>query len=84
MDQITIKTSNPKYRLYWCFIEFTDVHVGISTPLVKICIYTVCNRGGEGDRVVWRASTGVITVTVYLTRFQTYKIALPPQGASDR
>ncbi len=31
--------------------------VWISTGL---CIYTVCNRGEGGDRVVWRAYTGVI------------------------
>ncbi len=31
--------------------------VSISTGL---CIYTVCNRGGGGDRVVWRAYTGII------------------------
>jgi hypothetical protein len=24
MDQITIKTPNPKCRLYWCLIEFID------------------------------------------------------------
>jgi hypothetical protein len=24
MDQISIKTPNPKCRLYWCSIEFTD------------------------------------------------------------
>ncbi len=24
MDQITIKTPNPKCHLYWCFIEFID------------------------------------------------------------
>ncbi len=24
MDQITIKTPDPKCRLYWCFIEFID------------------------------------------------------------
>ncbi len=32
MDQITIKTPNPKSRLYWCLIEFigdTVSHVGI-------------------------------------------------------
>jgi hypothetical protein len=35
----------------------------------------------EGDRVVWRAYTGVILYTVYLTRFRTYKITLPvPPG----
>jgi hypothetical protein len=27
---------------------------------------------------VWRASTGVIHCVLYLTRFRTYKIALPP------
>ncbi len=24
INQITIKTPNPKFRLYWCFIEFID------------------------------------------------------------
>ncbi len=24
IDKITIKTPNPKCRLYWCFIEFID------------------------------------------------------------
>jgi len=24
MDQITMETPNPKYRLYWCLIEFKD------------------------------------------------------------
>jgi len=28
-DQITIKTPNPKCRLYWCLIEFIDCHFGI-------------------------------------------------------
>jgi hypothetical protein len=31
----TIKTQNPKYRLYWCLIEFigdTVIHVGIFDP----------------------------------------------------
>ncbi len=35
------------------------------------------NRGEGGDRVVWRAYTGVIHCV--FDRFQTYKIALPPQ-----
>ncbi len=39
---------------------------------------TVCNGGGGGDWVVWRASTGVIHC-VCLTKFRTYKIVLPPQ-----
>jgi hypothetical protein len=34
--------------------------------------YRSVNRG-EGDQVVW-------SYTVYLTRFRTYKIALPPQS----
>jgi hypothetical protein len=41
-------------------------------------IHTACNGGGgEGNQVVWRSSTGVYTA--YLTRFRTYKIALPLQ-----
>jgi hypothetical protein len=32
MDQITIKTPNPKCRLYWCLIEFMLV---FSTPLAN-------------------------------------------------
>ncbi len=39
MDEITIKTPNPKCRLYWCLIEFIDwrysMLVFISTPLFK-------------------------------------------------
>jgi hypothetical protein len=40
MDQITIKTPNPKCRLYWCFIEFIDLEIQsvmlvFSTPLVN-------------------------------------------------
>ncbi len=41
IDQISIKTPNPKCRLYWCLIEFitgdTVCHVGLSTPLVNKC-----------------------------------------------
>jgi hypothetical protein len=35
MDKISIKTPNPKCRLYWCLIEFLDwrySHVGIFRP----------------------------------------------------
>jgi hypothetical protein len=40
MDQISIKTPNPKCRLYWCLIEFIDwrysqLYIGIFTPLVN-------------------------------------------------
>jgi hypothetical protein len=41
IDQISIKTPNPKYRLYWCLIEFIDwryiqsVMSAFSTPLVN-------------------------------------------------
>ncbi len=40
-----------------------------------VCIYTVCNRGGIGlcEEHIWEL------YTVYLTRFQTYKIALSPE-----
>ncbi len=40
MDQITIKTPNPKCRLYWCLIEFNRLEIQsvmlvFSTPLVN-------------------------------------------------
>ncbi len=40
MVQITIKTTNPKCRLYWCFIEFNRLEIQsvmlvFSTPLVN-------------------------------------------------
>ncbi len=34
-DQITIKTSNPKCRLYWCRQEIQSVMLVFSTPLVN-------------------------------------------------
>jgi hypothetical protein len=46
MDQISIKKSNPKCRLYWCLIEFLDwrletgdtvSHVGIFDPYCEPC-----------------------------------------------
>ena len=39
MDEITIKTTNPKSHLYWCLIEFIDWrysrHVGIFDRFVE-------------------------------------------------
>ncbi len=86
MDQITIMNPNPKCRLYWCLIEFTDWRYSrscwyfrsllwTSAPLTFSLVYSVCNGGG--DRVVWRAYTGVIHCV--FDRFRTFKIALPPQ-----
>ncbi len=60
MDQISIKTPNPKCRLHWRLIEFIDwryksVMLVFSIPLVNYrpltfslvtCIHTVCNGGG--------------------------------------
>ncbi len=44
MDQITIKTPNPKYRLYWCSmvigvyrLEIQSVMLVFSTGFVKHC-----------------------------------------------
>ncbi len=43
MDEITIKTTNPKCRLYWCLIDFTDLRYSqscwylVTTPLVNNC-----------------------------------------------
>jgi hypothetical protein len=31
MDEGTIKTQNPKCRLYWCLIEFIDWRLGLGT-----------------------------------------------------
>ncbi len=109
MDQITIKTPNPKCRLYWCLIGFTDWSHSqswwyfwpifwTSAPLtfslvrppppvwlstVQGYVFIQCVTGG-GDQVVWRAYTGVTLYNVYMARFRTYKIALPPHVASDR
>ncbi len=63
MDQ---KTPNPKgrlYRLYWCLIKFIDWRYSQS-----------CWWGGSGCvESIYRS------YTLYMTRFRTYKIALPPQ-----
>ncbi len=43
MDEVTIKTPNPKCCLYWCLIEFIEilsVMMVFSTPLVYCCPYT--------------------------------------------
>ncbi len=37
MDEGTIKTQNPKWRFYWCLIEFIDWRLVFSTPLVNCC-----------------------------------------------
>jgi hypothetical protein len=36
MDQITIKTPNPKCRLYWCLTGDTVSHVGIFYGKVEV------------------------------------------------
>jgi hypothetical protein len=63
MDQITIKTPNPRGRLYWCLIEFIDYRY------IHTCWYFPCVNKYKGAfiqcvkgeyRVVWRASKGVI------------------------
>jgi hypothetical protein len=38
MDQITIKTSNPKCPLYWCLIEFIDWRVEIQSVMLVFSI----------------------------------------------
>ncbi len=47
MDDGTIKTPNPKCRLYWCFIvyilEIQSVMLLFSTPLVNCCPSTFSN-----------------------------------------
>jgi hypothetical protein len=53
MDQITIKTPNPRCRLYWCLIElkewrYTVSHVGIFDPLVNYRSSYVFTGSGTG------------------------------------
>ncbi len=64
MDQITIKTPNHKCRLQWCLIEFIDWRYSQS------CWYFCCVES------IYKSYT---LGTVYMTRFLTYKFALPPQ-----
>ncbi len=51
IDQITIKTSNPKCRLYCCLIEFIDLsvsHVGIFDPCCKLApLWAPYDRGAR-------------------------------------
>jgi hypothetical protein len=44
-------------------------------PPPGVCVYTVCKREGAGIRMCGEPLQEFYTV--YLTRFQTYKIALP-------
>ncbi len=96
MDQITLKIPNPKCRLYWCLIELIERRYSqscwyflpllwISAPLTFSMNHlpplpcTVCNReGGSG------CMEGMELYTVHLTRFRTYKIALPPKQKPRR
>ncbi len=41
MDEGTIKTSNPKCRLYWCFIEFLDWRYSQSCWYFRPLLWTV-------------------------------------------
>ncbi len=47
MDQISIKTPNPKCRLYRCLLEFVDCRYSQSFSGYRGSpIHTVCNGGG--------------------------------------
>ncbi len=98
-DQLTIKTPNPKWRLYWC--KDTVGHVGIfdpsfrpsnlltgsppSPPPLPCVISTVQGYEYVLMQCVTGGGIGLCgehlqdLYTVYLTRFRTYKVALPPQ-----
>jgi hypothetical protein len=106
MDKLTIKTPNPKCRLYWCLIEFIDwryrqscryfrpsfvnwCHSNLfsdlpypSPPLPKVKVqYTDSVRLWGGCRVLSCVVDHILQefITLFLTRFRTYKIATPPQ-----
>jgi hypothetical protein len=81
-EAITIKTPNPKCRLYWCLIEFKDwsgdtiSHVGIFDPLCELApLYLLSSSPPVGLCGQHLQELH----TVYLTRLRTYKIALTPQ-----
>ncbi len=95
MDQITIKTTNPKCRLYWYFIELIDwrysqkcwffvglVSLQIFCPQGYLFIQCVTGGGGDGIRVCGEHLQELYTV--YFTRFRTYKIALPLQTKTEQ
>jgi hypothetical protein len=100
---ITIKTTNPRCRFYWCLIEFIDWRYSQSywyfrpsfvnwrpstfsssplpLPWVNLQIYTFCTMYKRGRRG-WGYVESIYRralYTVYLAKFRTYKIALPPQ-----
>ncbi len=83
MDQITIKTPNPKCRLQWCLIKFKDWRYSQSYWYFLPLFLT----GSSTPPPTFPCENkyrGMYLYTVYLTRIRTYTIALPPQGASDR
>ncbi len=85
MDQITIKTPNPKCRLYWCLIcrvyrlENGDTvsHVGIFDPSYKLPSLQFTPPPPSPLRLCGEHIH--VQEYVYLTRFRTYKIVPPPQ-----
>jgi hypothetical protein len=50
-------------------------------PLPKVNVQTVCGCGGMGWRVLSCVADHILQEfnTLFLTRFLTYKIAIPPQ-----
>ncbi len=84
MDEITIKTSNPKFRLYWCLTEFQAWRHSQSSryfrPLVNKCrSMQYVTEGGKGKGIGLCGEHIQELYSVYLTTFRTYKVALPPQ-----
>ncbi len=65
MDQITIKTPNPKCHLYWCLIEFIDWRY-CQSQSVMLVFSTILWTSAPltFSRVVWRAYQGAAAISV--------------------
>ncbi len=84
IEFIDWRYSQPWYfrPLLWTSVPLTLslVHLHpLPLPCAGVCIYTVCNRVGRGGIGLCGEQHIQELYTVYLTRFRTYKIALPSQ-----
>jgi len=58
MDEGTIKTPNPKCRLYWCLIEFIDWRYSQSAPPPPPPLPPCVNKYTVHTYTVWGGITG--------------------------
>jgi hypothetical protein len=84
MDKITIKTPNPKFRVYWGLIEFTDWRASQSScyfqPLLRTSAPLTFSLGDPPAPPPVRVIAGVCNDTVCVTEGrgpQTDKLLSP-------